>query len=77
MIVTQYGYSKIRKVVHEGCSFIYRGIPPNVFLGKGFLKICSKFTPMSKGYFNKVANTFFTEHPRATASTFTKLKQFR
>ena len=37
--------------------------PPEVFLGKGVLKICSKFikgTPMSKCDFNKVANHTIT-----------------
>ena len=36
-------------------SYQFRSSPSEVFLGKGVLKICSKFTPMSKWNFNKVA----------------------
>ena len=40
-------------------------IPPDVFLGKGILKISHKFTPMPKCDFNKIALQLYRNHTSA------------
>ena len=59
---------------------INRSRSPEVFLGKGIRKICSKFTgetPMLKCDFNKFANQLYWNHTRHGCSPVNLLHIFR